>query len=71
MKHNVGGFDAFLRAVIGVLIWSSGFVFHSWYSMLGLLLLVSAVINYCPLYRLIGISSEKEVPDAGPIAKME
>ena len=71
MKRNVGGLDAFLRAVIGVLIWASGFVFHSWYSMLGLLLLISAVAGRCPLYRLVGISTERELPGAGPIEKME
>jgi hypothetical protein len=71
MKHNVGGFDAFLRAVIGVLIWASGFIFHSWYSMLGLLLLISAVIGHCPLYQLIGISTERELPNADPLPKVQ
>lgn len=59
MKCNVGNTDAFIRAVLGTLIWSTAFIFHSWYSMLGLVLLLTAIVGYCPLYRLLGINTER------------
>jgi hypothetical protein len=60
MKHNVGDTDAVVRIVLGMLIWFSGFIFHSWLSMLGLVLVLTAMINFCPLYRLLGINTAKK-----------
>ena len=69
MSVNVGNMDRVLRGLLGLIliiapllntpaIWSSAPVAYG--SMaIGLVLLVTAVLRFCPLYRIIGISTCK------------
>lgn len=57
---NVGGADRVARAVLGVLLLGLyGAVPSPWkyLTLLGLVLLATAATGFCPLYRLIGLST--------------
>jgi hypothetical protein len=59
MKANVGSADRIIRLVLGVVIIALGFYFKSWWGVVGLVPLVTGLINFCPVYSLIGISTKK------------
>lgn len=58
MKTNVGSYDAGVRFVIacGVLFMSVNGL--GWWSLLGLVPLVTAACSFCPLYLLFRIDTE-------------
>lgn len=69
MTANLGNADRLLRLIVGLAlivsplanvpaIWSSGaFAFTS--MAIGAILLATSLIRFCPLYRLVGISTCK------------
>lgn len=63
MKRNVGTVDKWIRIVGGIIILSlvvfipNGF---RWLGLLGLIPLITGIINFCPLYALLGLSTYKE-----------
>ncbi len=59
MKHNVGKADRILRIIVGIVILGSGFYFHSWWGLIGIIPLFTAFLNWCPLYSLLGINTCK------------
>ena len=59
MKRNVGTVDRIIRAIVGILIIVICIIFKSWWGIIGLLLLISAALGYCPPYKLLGISTYK------------
>ncbi|MCB0291427.1 MAG: DUF2892 domain-containing protein [Calditrichaeota bacterium] len=60
MKLNVGKTDKILRYVIGVAAIAAGVAYESWWGALGLIPIVTAAINWCPLYSVLKISSAKK-----------
>lgn len=62
MKKNVGKIDMIIRIIIGIVVASVGIVYESWWGLIAILPLLTAFINFCPLYTVIGCStcSEKE-----------
>ena len=62
MKKNVGKVDMIIRLIIGVVIASFGVVYQSWWGLLALLPFLTAFINYCPFYSVLGCRtcSDKE-----------
>lgn len=65
MKQNVGQLDRIIRAIAGVLVIVAGFVFNSWFGALGLILLATAAIGWCPLYLPFGLSTCRVKPANG------
>jgi hypothetical protein len=59
MIHNVGGLDRVARAVVGVAILGAGLYFKSWWGLLGLVPLGTAIFRFCPAYLPFGLSSCK------------
>ncbi|MCX7797009.1 MAG: DUF2892 domain-containing protein [Melioribacter sp.] len=59
MKKNVGTTDKILRIVIGILIIAIGIITQSWWGLIGLIPIVTALIGWCPLYLLFGLSTCK------------
>lgn len=57
MKRNVGTVDKWLRVALGValIVWAAtGGPAWAW---LGLIPLLTGLFGFCPLYRLLGIST--------------
>ena len=60
MNTNVGGIDKVIRIVVGLallslLAWGEGDV--RWFGLIGLIPLGTALMGWCPLYTVFGISS--------------
>jgi hypothetical protein len=60
MKCNVGSTDRILRLVAGIGIAIGGIVFESYWGLIGVVLIATAVFRFCALYTLLGISTNKE-----------
>lgn len=59
MKCNVGTTDKVIRIVLGVSIGAVGYFYTSWWGLLGLIPITTALINWCPLYLPFRISTCK------------
>jgi hypothetical protein len=59
MSKNMGKFDRILRAVIGIIAISLGLYYQSWWGALGLILLATATISWCPVYVPFKLSTKK------------
>ncbi len=57
MKRNVGKPDMVIRIVIGLVIAALGFAYQSWWGLLATIPLVTALVRFCGLYAIFGISS--------------
>lgn len=60
MKANVGGIDKILRLVAGValVVWVLFFNGPVW-AWLGVAAIATSLLNFCPLYPLLGINTCK------------
>ncbi len=59
MRKNMGINDRRIRAIIGLAIGIAGVYFNSWWGLLGLIFLATALISWCPLYLPFGISTRR------------
>jgi len=59
MKSNMGNVDRIIRIVVGLIIIIWGFAVSSWWGLIGLIPLLTGLLNFCPLYKLLGISTNK------------
>ncbi len=59
MKANVGGIDRILRILVGVALVGWGIYARNWWGAIGLIPLFTALVGWCPLYTLIGVSTRK------------
>jgi hypothetical protein len=59
MKKNMGQKDRAIRAIFGVVMLIFAIVFQEFIGLFGLVLLGTAAIGYCPLYSILGITSNK------------
>lgn len=60
---NVGSTDRLIRIILGVLVLSLFFILQGgirWISLLGIVLIVTGLINFCPLYVPFKISTVKK-----------
>ena len=58
MKFNVGGIDRILRIVVGlvlIVLAATGTV--GWWGWLGVVPLATGLFRFCPMYRLLGMST--------------
>ena len=61
MKQNVGGIDKVIRAVVGLVLISLVFIGpKTQWDQSYPAPLTTALINFCPLYPLIGFNSRKQ-----------
>ena len=63
MKKNVGQLDRTIRLILGVALLALYFVFDGgakWISLLGVVFILTALVNFCPLYLPFGISTTKK-----------
>lgn len=59
MKCNVGSTDKIIRIVLAIVIFVFGYVYHSWWGLIGLIPLITAFIGFCPIYTILGVSTCK------------
>jgi len=59
MKKNMGKGDRILRLILGIVIIVVGIYYQSWWGAIGLIPLLTAAINWCPLYVPFKISTKK------------
>jgi len=61
MRYNVGSTDRVLRIVARLGIAIGGIIFESYWGLVGVVLLATAIFRFCPLYSLFKIDTfEKE-----------
>ncbi|MEZ5525507.1 MAG: DUF2892 domain-containing protein [Pseudomonadales bacterium] len=55
---NTGAVDRLIRVVAGLIILSLVFVGpQSWWGLVGLVPLVTGLVGFCPLYKLVGLNT--------------
>ena len=59
MKQNIGTVDRLIRVILGLVIITAGLYFESWWGLVGLLPIFTALIGWCGLYKVLGISTCK------------
>jgi hypothetical protein len=64
MKQNVGKTDAGVRLIVGFLVLLAGYSYATWWGLLGLLILASAILRFSLIYKLLGISTAEKMPKA-------
>lgn len=63
MEKNVGQVDRVIRFILGIallamLLFVDGGI--RWVGLLGIVMLFTAAVGYCPLYKPLGINTNKE-----------
>lgn len=53
----MGKSDKSFRLVLGIIIIVLGIYFQSWWGAIGIIPIVTSLINWCPLYVPFGIST--------------
>ena len=61
MKTNVGGADRIFRIILGLVIIVLGFIFKSWWGIIGFVPVITGLLNFCPAYTLFGVSTKKKI----------
>jgi hypothetical protein len=59
MKQNVGTADRIVRAIAGLALIAWGIITQNWWGAIGLILLGTALLSWCPAYLPFGINSRK------------
>ena len=57
MKKNVGSIDRYARLVLGAVALGAGYFFQSWFGLIGLVFIGTALINFCPIYAIFGLNT--------------
>jgi hypothetical protein len=57
MKCNVGKTDKMFRIILGVIIILVGIYFQSWWGAVGVVLIVTGFMRWCPAYLPFGFST--------------
>jgi hypothetical protein len=60
MKTNVGGIDRVLRIVVGLALIAWTFVGGPVWAWIGVVPLATALVGFCPVYPLVGVSTAKK-----------
>lgn len=60
MKCNVGAGDRIFRFIVGIVIAVLGIVFQTWWGLIAIIPLGTALFKFCPLYVPLKISTEKK-----------
>jgi hypothetical protein len=60
MKKNMGSVDRIIRVIIGLAIIVIGIIYQSWWGLIGLIPLLTALSARCPAYMPFKISTMKK-----------
>ena len=65
MQSNMSSTDRVIRVVVGIVLLSLVFIGpQTAWCYLGLIPLATALVGYCPMYRLLHISTRRATPGA-------
>lgn len=56
-KKNVGLLDRIIRLSLGLAILGAGWYYATWWGLLGLLPVLTAIVGSCGLYTLLGVNT--------------
>jgi len=59
MEKNVGGIDKKIRIVLGLIIIALGIYFKNWLWIIGVIMLLTGLLGWCWLYKILGINTCK------------
>jgi hypothetical protein len=57
MKINIGTLDRIVRLILGCAILGAGYYYKSWFGLIGLLPILTAVVRFCPAYLPFGFNT--------------
>ncbi|SBS39674.1 hypothetical protein MSP8887_03938 [Marinomonas spartinae] len=57
MKCNVGKTDRIARIIAGAIVLVLGVYFHSWWGLIGVVLIGTGIFKICPAYIPFGVST--------------
>jgi hypothetical protein len=57
MKANIGSYDCAVRFVAGMVVLNLSHHGLGWWSLIGLIPLVTSLFGFCPAYRLFGVDT--------------
>ena len=57
MKSNIGKTDKIIRIILAIAIAAVGIYFKSWWGLVAMVLFLTAVISFCPVYKILGLNS--------------
>jgi len=60
MVRNIGANDRIIRIVLGLVIIGAGVYFQSWWGAVGLILVVTGLVRWCPIYAPFGFSTHRK-----------
>jgi type IV secretory pathway TrbD component len=63
MKQNVGGMDRMMRIILGVIIIVVGFIFKSWWGAIGIVPILTGIVQVCPAYFLCRMNTAEKKND--------
>ncbi|MCM3662789.1 DUF2892 domain-containing protein [Mesobacillus subterraneus] len=62
MNNNIGKIDQIIRIILGLALLSSFFLLDGgmkYIGIVGIILVLTSVIKFCPLYTLLGFNTNK------------
>lgn len=62
MNRNIGNADRLIRILVGIALLSLFFLLEGnarWLGLIGVVLIGTASISFCPVYRLLGLSTRE------------
>jgi hypothetical protein len=66
MKLNVGNADRVVRVLVGLVLLTLVVVGpKTWWGLIGVIPIVTALWGWCPIWSVFGISTRKERPTTG------
>ena len=57
MNPNVGSLDRVVRIILGLVILGAGYYYQSWWGLIGLVPMITALVRFCPAYLPFGLST--------------
>lgn len=63
MSCNIGKLDRILRVIVGLVLIVWAVISGNIIGYIGIILLITAAIGFCPLYRILGIKTGCDAKD--------
>jgi Protein of unknown function (DUF2892) len=57
MECNVGNKDKSVRIALAIAFGALGLFYQSWWGLLAIIPLITALFSFCPVYKIFGITT--------------